>query len=578
MHQENKLGQLSMCDPLFHRKADVKQRGDMADVTLYVIDPVPAFAGEGTPVKNVKLSRNGKTYDAAVHSGEKVNKYFDERAGFIPKSGEYPATPVTFTVPMEALQKSADGSLMCDAYVSAVMHTDVTFHMVFTDVPGGDIAPLPTPTPTPAPTPLPKPTPSQKPAPSTKPVTPPQDGQMHATVHMHKKGSMGTLSMCDPLFHRVADIQQNGDQANVTLYVIDPVPQFASEGTPVRNVKLNWNGGSTSASVGGSKTDKYFDARDGFIPSSGSYPATPITFTVPMSAIQSSGDGSLVCSAYVNAVMHTDVEFHMVFTDIAGGAGTVTPGVSGPGFSSGTTTGGSSGTLFSSSGSAKDGITLEMDEGTPTYYTSPVDMHKADKFSEKSMCDPLFFANADFIFQGDTVQVTLYVIDPVPKFAAEGTPLSNLYFTYDGKTYNAVVEKDKVNRHYDKAPGFIEEAGDYPATPVRVVLPKEAIEASRSGKLGAGAYVNTVMHTDVEFKVVFGELEETDGPPADQPVTDSVTTPGGKQDGTGSAVSAQSVSRGPVRLVTGLFPQALVWLLVTAAILGACCAVWMRRR
>ncbi len=421
---------------------------------------------------------------------------------------------------------------------------------------------------TPQPTIVPQPTTTTKPL---EPGTITEDGHYTASVSMRKDSDFNQISMCNKLFYPKVDIERKGDMATVTMYVIDPVPQFANEGTPLRNMSLTYDGKNYPVQVNsGSKVMKNFNAAAGFINKAGEYSASPLVVTLPVKALTDSVNQAVTSRAFVNAVMKQDVNFYIVFSDLTptGGKATNKPASKKTTFSSN-----------SNSGNTADTQTLTLDEGEKSWYTSAVSMRRADDFDKESMCDPLFFAKADIMYQGDIAELTLYVIDPVPKFADEGTPIKDVTFLYDGKSYTSTLLSDKKQeKHFDAASGFISEAGEYPATPIKVVLPKQAIEESIDGKLKCSAYINTVMKTTQEFYVVLSELEEGQ-PPADQ-LEDSADK--NKNDAGNTENQAQQAAAPIseiVRLHTKLFPQVLGYVLFTAVILGgAFAALWFRRR
>lgn len=455
------------------------------------------------------------------------------------------------------------------------------------EVPSPDVSPQPTampkPTAAPQPTITPKPTvapqPTITPLPTASPLptaTPKpvdedsitEDGHYTATVSMRKETNFNEISMCNKLFYPQVDIERKGDMATVTMYVIDPVPQFANEGTPLRNLSLTYNGKNYPVQVNdGSKVMKQFAAAPGFIAKAGEYSATPLVVTLPIKALTDSINQAVRGRAFVSAVMKQDVDFYVVFSDLVstgGGKPTNKPASKKP-------------SSYANNADTSSKQTLTLDDGEKSWYTSAVSMRRADDFNKESMCDPLFFEKADIMYQGNTAELTLYVIDPVPKFADAGTPIKDVNFLYDEKAYTSTVLSDqKQEKRFDAASGFISQAGVYPATPIKVVLPKQAIEESIDGKLKCSAYINTVMNTTQEFYVVLSDLEEGQ-PPADELAASSQSdTNQTEKKQEQQAVASELKS---IRLHTKLFPQVLIYVLFTAVILGGAFAVqWFRRR
>lgn len=447
------------------------------------------------------------------------------------------------------------------------------------ETPVPPVIPQPTPSAEPKPTTPPRPTPT--PGAAIKPTAAPQpnipeidsgaisqDGQYTASVSMRKETDFSQKSMCDALIYPKADIVRKGDMATVSLYVIDPIPKFEAEGTPLRDMAMHYNGNSYPVQIDStSKVMKQFASAPGFIDTAGEYSASVLTVTLPVQALTDSVNQKLTSTAYVNAVMKQNVEFYVVFSELSATAGKPqnTLAVTSP----------SSAANKENKTKAK---TLTMDQGEKTWYTSSVSMRRADDFNKESMCDPLFYEKAEILYQGDTAELTLYVIDPVPKFVEEGTPMKDVTFLYQEKSYTAkVLSGEKQDKHFEAADGFISEAGEYPATPIKVVLPKAAIEDAKDGKLKCSAYINTVMKTTQQFYVVLSKLEK--GVPAQEQQTDKTDPKDGSKNQDELAQQAAAKLPDAIRLNTPLFPQVLFYLLGTAAILGGIFAVqWFRRR
>ena len=315
---------------------------------------------------------------------------------------------------------------------------------------------------------------------------------------------------------------------------------------------------------------KQFDAAPGFIATAGEYSASTLVVTLPVQALTDSVNQALTSRAYVSAVMKQDVNFYVVFSDLTtNGSGTPAAKPNSNKLAS----------AASGTNTTAKAQTLTMDSGKKSWYTASVSMRRADDFKKESMCDPLFFEKADIMYQGNTAELTLYVIDPVPKFAKEGTPIKDVSFLYKDKNYAATVQSNqKQEKHFAAASGFIESDGEYSVTPVKVVVPKQAIEDSLNGKLKCSAYINTVMKATQQFYVVLSDLEEGEAP-ADQAEEDTALASGAQNHKDGVKASAQQTVPEKIRLHTKLFPQILVYMLLTAVIVGgAFAAQWYRRR
>lgn len=232
-----------------------------------------------------------------------------------------------------------------------------------------------------------------------------------------------------------------------------------------------------------------------------------------------------------------------------------------------------------------------------TRYVSDVSMRKGTDFSSISMCNALFFGKADIVTKGDMATLTLYVIDPVPSFASSGTPLKNVVFKYNGKSYPASVRSGgKVMKRFNAAPGFISEAGEYAATPVTVQIPMQALKDSLDGKLMCSAYITTVMQTTQEFYVVLSNMVQVSSPTSGKPATGvapdaseetmpeeetTVSTETGNETTPDSTelTDNQAQEEPQYVIVTKLFPALLGFILFTSLIMGtAFCYLWYRRK
>lgn len=188
-------------------------------------------------------------------------------------------------------------------------------------------------------------------------------------------------------------------------------------------------------------------------------------------------------------------------TDGNTGGSDFAPTIKPPTGDNGTTDGSGSG-----SGNSGSLVTPDVSSGDGSY-TADVSMRKAENINTASMCDSLFYSKADITFKGDNATVTLYVIDPIPLFVEEGTPITNVKYMYKGNTYAASLNSsNKVAKYFGTAAGFINTAGNYYTSKIVATFPKQAIADSTSGELKVEAYVNAVMKTTQEFYVLFGNL------------------------------------------------------------------------
>ncbi len=148
----------------------------------------------------------------------------------------------------------------------------------------------------------------------TSSTTSSMDGTYLVPVSMRKYTDFNANSMCDTLFYDYATMTISGTSATITVYVIDPIPNYQSYGTPISNVKVKY-GATTVSAVLDSSAQKglYFAADGSFIPTSGYYNADPVTFTVPYAYVAGSSGKTMLMQAYVNAVMASTESFYMVF-------------------------------------------------------------------------------------------------------------------------------------------------------------------------------------------------------------------------------------------------------------------------
>ena len=141
-----------------------------------------------------------------------------------------------------------------------------------------------------------------------------EDGTYRIPVTMKKYIDFSSNSMCDTLFYDYATVVVSDSTATVTVYVIDPIPNYQSYGTPISNVKVKYGSKTVSATLDSSKqVGLYFAADSSFIPTSGYYKADPVTFTIPYAYLEKSSNKTVVMQAYVNAVMASTESFYMVF-------------------------------------------------------------------------------------------------------------------------------------------------------------------------------------------------------------------------------------------------------------------------
>ncbi len=136
-----------------------------------------------------------------------------------------------------------------------------------------------------------------------------------------------------------------------------------------------------------------------------------------------------------------------------------------------------------------------------TYSFNSAILHEtADK---ASMSDPMFAEKVDVTLKGKVAEFKFYVAYPIPAFkdmGKDGT-LKNFFITYDGKKYvgKSDISSKPMKPAKKDAPFFgLEKGKDIAMQVITVKLPKAALDES---VLAAGAYVNVMMNTDVNFRI-----------------------------------------------------------------------------
>ena len=334
---------LSMCDPIFCHTADISLTDDEVTVSVYVAYPIPAFSSMGTDgtIKNMYMVYNGKRYNGTMDISSKTVKTFDTAGEmFGINSGDKLTTEkLTITLPRSAIDSFKSG-IETSAYVNVMMNSDQSFIVKFTDLKfigsnsnnnnnnngnqnsnnnsnnnnnnnnqnnNGNSSDNPNNTGNNA---------KSNTANGSSDIRTATSGNYTCSVSMRKATDINSLSMCNPLFYKKADIAVNGDNAELTLYVIDPIPMYDKLGTPLTDISFLANNQSFAAQINSAnKESKYFDFAAGFINNAGNYNASPVTVTVPKSAVINSQNGSLKCQAYVAVVMKTTQSFYVVLSD-----------------------------------------------------------------------------------------------------------------------------------------------------------------------------------------------------------------------------------------------------------------------
>lgn len=534
----------SMCWPFFYQNAELNLRNDgSVDVTLYMIDPIPGstfmkygtplehfyvtgsaaditvddfYATPGNPDSKVTLKPTDDSYGAEVtiDSTHQVNRQFvqDKSGGvFVPSDGNYPSDPVRFTVPLSAIKNSASGSILLTAYVKP-MTVWKQFFLVLDDV--EDFG-------------------------NSK-----NDSADNYKVEKSEIPSAGVNGLKD-----YAETDKN---SNYTIYIRNADGQRDAAGiagiasllaagrvsgtTSYYDISLERQNGTEKTMI--SDTDNH---------------VLEIRLPLDVSkgktlSVYRSHDGKAGLMQSLTARMTTGYMDNTYYADWTSGYLYIytsrfsvygvqqsSTGVDNSGTNTGTNTDSNSDSNNSNSATHADGN-----------YTASVSMRKNDNISAVSMCAPLFYSKADLKVSGSNTKVTLYVIDPIPKYASEGTPLSNAKVTANGKSYSAAINSgSKVSRYFEASEQFIPNAGNYYATPVTFTIPTTAVEKSSDGKVKLSAYVNAVMKSTQEFYVVFSNWKsgetESSGKAAE------ITADTAQTADTGSSISLTETTSGTVK-------------------------------
>lgn len=127
----------SMCNSLFDQDADVKIKGETAEIQIYTAFPVPMYSKQGADgtVKNMAMTLDGVRYTAESDITTKPTRTMDVTGlMFGIKAGAQLSTQVlTFTIPAEKLD-SLSGGVPVTAFVNVVMKKDMKFRLRLNDL------------------------------------------------------------------------------------------------------------------------------------------------------------------------------------------------------------------------------------------------------------------------------------------------------------------------------------------------------------------------------------------------------------------------------------------------------------
>ena len=134
----NGSGNNSMCDPIFVHQADVELTADAAELKFYVAYPIPAFQDQGTDgtVKDVVFTVDGVEYKAESDITTKPEKTFDAAGGLfgINAGDVLPTQVLSVSLPRDAVDDLAAGTVKASAYVNVVMNSTQNFFVKVTDL------------------------------------------------------------------------------------------------------------------------------------------------------------------------------------------------------------------------------------------------------------------------------------------------------------------------------------------------------------------------------------------------------------------------------------------------------------
>lgn len=127
----------SMCNSLFDQDADVKIKGDTAEIRIYTAFPVPMYASQGADgtVKDMVMTLDEAHYKAESDITTKPVRTMDEKGlMFGIKAGAQLTTQIlTFSIPVEKLDRLSS-NVPVTAFVNVVMKKDMNFRLRLNDL------------------------------------------------------------------------------------------------------------------------------------------------------------------------------------------------------------------------------------------------------------------------------------------------------------------------------------------------------------------------------------------------------------------------------------------------------------
>lgn len=147
------------------------------------------------------------------------------------------------------------------------------------------------------------------------------DGNYTADVQFMNASNPTSPSMSSPIFAKTADLTINGDNAEFSIYVANPVPYgdgITSENGSVTNCKITVDNTAYNGTVDVQNTKKIFSASTGLfkIEEGAELTVDTVTFTLLKSSLESD-DVSYTLDVHVNPIMNADVSLLLKVSNIA---------------------------------------------------------------------------------------------------------------------------------------------------------------------------------------------------------------------------------------------------------------------
>lgn len=180
------------------------------------------------------------------------------------------------------------------------------------------------------------------------------------------------------------------------------------------------------------------------------------------------------------------------------------------------------GTTFSATAFAEDSQIQQLDNGT--YRATLQCLHETKE--QLSMCDPMFVHTADVTLTDDSMDVSVYLANPVPAFPEQGADgtVKNVKITIGETQYEFTSDMEtKAEKKFDVSNSLfgIEAGESYTTQGLSVNLPRTALEELQVGAK-VDAYVNVVMNSDQVFRFRLSGFVPTESVKDPEPEKDPV--------------------------------------------------------